>query len=95
MPLDGLRLLLVGIGLLVPSATWAQQYTVIDLGTLGSCGNGAAINSNGQVVAPPNYEHSSVLKLIEWALTYGSIPKERFPMVLGVLSIATIRATRA
>jgi hypothetical protein len=28
---------------------------------------------------PPNYEHSSVLKLIEWAFTYGSIPKETFP----------------
>src|ERR1700738_4311347 len=35
MPLKGLRLLLVGISLLLPSATLAQQYTVTDLGTLG------------------------------------------------------------
>ena len=52
MPLNGLRLLQVGIGLLVPSATLAQQYTVTDLGTLpGGRGSSAwAINARGQVV---------------------------------------------
>jgi probable HAF family extracellular repeat protein len=54
MPLNGLRLLLVGIGLLVPSSTLAQQYTVTDLGTLGGTSyygtEALAINAAGHVV---------------------------------------------
>jgi probable HAF family extracellular repeat protein len=52
MPRKGLRLLLVGISLLFPSATVAQQYTVTDLGTLPGGRNSSAwaINALGQVV---------------------------------------------
>jgi probable HAF family extracellular repeat protein len=49
MPLKGLRLLLVGIGLLVPSATLAQQYTLTILGG-GIYTWANAINAQGQVV---------------------------------------------
>jgi probable HAF family extracellular repeat protein len=52
MPLKGFWLLLVGIGLLFPSAALAQQYTVTDLGTLvdGRNSSAWAINALGQVV---------------------------------------------
>jgi probable HAF family extracellular repeat protein len=49
MPLKGFRLLLVGICLLLPSATWAQQYTVIMLGP-NIYSLARAINARGQVV---------------------------------------------
>jgi probable HAF family extracellular repeat protein len=50
MPLKGFRLLLVGISLLFPSATLAQQYTVSDLGTLGGDETLAlGINAAGEV----------------------------------------------
>ncbi len=51
MPLKGLRLLLVGIGLLFARSTFAQQYMVTDLGTLGGVTAVATgINSSGEVV---------------------------------------------
>jgi probable HAF family extracellular repeat protein len=52
MALYGLRVMLVGsVLLLFPPLTFAQQYTVTDLGRLGGEDSGAtAINASGQVV---------------------------------------------
>jgi probable HAF family extracellular repeat protein len=44
------RLMVAGVALLFASPAMAQQYTVTDLGTRGSCSDGAGINANGQVV---------------------------------------------
>jgi probable HAF family extracellular repeat protein len=52
MALSGFRLLLVGIALFVPCATFAQQYTVTDLGMRTAW----AINGRGQAIGTSSVE---------------------------------------